>query len=66
MVSQFSEMFEMEAFSWSLEVLYGGIGRKILIKKYFIVSTVIYWIFDHQKPGSGSGFIKNLDSDLII
>ncbi len=37
-----SEMLELEAFSWSLEVPYGGLKRKIFIKKYFSVSTVIF------------------------
>jgi hypothetical protein len=37
-----SEMLELEAFSRKLEDFYGCLRRKILIKTFFVVATVVF------------------------
>jgi hypothetical protein len=50
-------LFSSECFSWSLDVLYEGLGKnklRFLVKK--LLSPVKCYIFGYQNPGSGSAW----------
>ncbi len=62
-------LLRAEGFSYSLEVLYGGLEEKIAIfdhKKIFKNFQLYYFssIFGYQHPGSGSGFTESGSTTL--